>query len=200
MIMMVIANIIGILFLFFMLWRTLKEDYHYEKVFNLAGIVVVFQFVFLIISKYILSSFWFWLAIIGTAIGFVLTIKKQKMKFFESFEALVIGMLPWISLIYANDAIYRSSLSSFLSFWITILCIFLYFFLDSIYRGFNWYKSGRVGFSGIVTAIVFFVSRGLLSLFFRDTMSFAGSFEIYFSLSTALLLTIVLYNLSRKSE
>ncbi len=198
--MMVIANIIGILFLFFMLWRTLKEDYHYEKVFNLAGIVVVFQFVFLIISKYILSSFWFWLAIIGTAIGFVLTIKKQKMKFFESFEALVIGMLPWISLIYANDAIYRSSLSSFLSFWITILCIFLYFFLDSIYRGFNWYKSGRVGFSGIVTAIVFFVSRGLLSLFFRDTMSFAGSFEIYFSLSTALLLTIVLYNLSRKSE
>ena len=52
------------------------------------------------------------------------------MKLYESFEALVIGLLPWISIVYLTNSINKSSLSSFISFWLSSICIALFFFLN----------------------------------------------------------------------
>ena len=41
---MLIANIFGIFIFFFILWKILKDDYPYEKIFNL-GFLIVFGFV-----------------------------------------------------------------------------------------------------------------------------------------------------------
>lgn len=197
---MVIANILGISFLFFLLWRLLKEDYHYEKIFNLGFLILPFYLVGLLITSYILKDFWFWIILVCISLGFIIIIKKQKMKFFEVFEAIVIGLLPWISIIFLSDSIDNSSLSSFLAFWMSLVCILLFFFLKSYYRNFTWYKSGMVGFAGLSTAAIFFLIRAISSLFFNNVISFAGKFEVYLSLTVAFFLFLLLYKLSRSNE
>ncbi len=181
---MIIANILGIFILFYFLWRTLKDDYQYEKIFNLAFLILFGFIAGSTLSIYVLNDYWFWLSLSGILIGFVIAIKRQKMKLYESFEALVIGLLPWISIVYLTNSINKSSLSSFISFWLSSICIALFFFFKSYYRSFTWYKSGRVGFAGVLTSAIFFL-----------TMS-VSNHEPYLSGSVAFILFLLLYKLS----
>jgi len=183
---MVIANIFGIFIFFFLLWRILKDDYSYEKIFNLGFLIVSGFVLSLIISNYLAKDYWFWIYLLGLASGFMFGILKQKMKFFDSFEGFVVGSLSWVSLVLITDAITKSSLSTFISFWVSLLCIFLFFFLNTVYRGFTWYKSGRVGFSGVVTAIVFFIFWAIIG------------HEPILSLTVAFFLFLLLYSLAKK--
>ncbi|EKE05865.1 MAG: hypothetical protein ACD_19C00176G0087 [uncultured bacterium] len=185
---MVIANVLGIFILFYLLWRTLKDDYHYEKIFNLAFAILFGFIVGSIISKYVLSDYWFWLSFGCILLGFFVAIIRQRLKFYETFEALVVGVLPWISIVFLVDSINNSSLSSFITFWIGSICFALFFFFKSYYRTFTWYKSGRVGFAGILTATIFFLART------------ATNHEPYLSGSVALLLFLVLYKLSKNEN
>ena len=194
---MVIANILGILIFLFLLWKKLKEDYSYERIFNLATLILIGLLVGFLISKKVLPEFWFFLELIGVGIGFVIGVIKFKLNFFETFEGVVIGFLPLLTLFFLSDSIKNSSLSSFLAFWLSLICIFLFFLVDTYYRSFSWYKSGRVGFSGVFIAGLFFLIRALISIFFPDVISLSGNFEGYISGTLAFILFLLLFNLSR---
>lgn len=200
MFLMLIANILGVFILFFLLWKALKEDYHYEKIFNLSFSVLLGFGLGLLISNFLSKEYWFWIISLGILTSFYISIKKQKMKFFESFEGLVVGLISWIGLVYLSDAIIKASLSSFLAFWICSICMFLFFFLKSFYRSFSWYKSGRVGLAGVLTAFVFFIFRLSTSLFFPNMISLVGRFDIYISGTVALILFLLLYVLAKTKE
>lgn len=197
---MIITHILGILIFLFLLWKTLKDDYQYEKIFSLGFVVLVSVAVSILVLNFTPHLYWFW--IMGTimTISIALAIKKQRMKFFEVIEGFAISILPWLSFYFLNDSIQKSSLSSFLAFWLTLICIFIYFLLKNYYRTFSWYKSGRVGFAGISTLLIFFIVRMISSIFFPYIISFSGKSEIFLSGSTALLLGILLYNLYSKKE
>ena len=197
---MIIANFIGILIFLYMLWRVLKDDYHFEKIFNLGFIILSVFLLNSFILKYLLSEYWFWINLFSLVLASLFIIKRQKMKFFEILNAMVIGLLPWLSMIYINDAINNSSLSSFVIFWVVLICVFLYFFSSANYRRFSWYKSGRIGFSGIVAALIFFLFRFVSAFLNSSIISYVGVLEVYFSGSTTLLLIIMLYNLSTHKE
>lgn len=193
---MLITNLLGIILLFFLLWKRLKDDYHYEKIFNLGFIIFFGLATGYFVAKSFVPSYWFWTQIFFVTASFLIGVIKQKMKFFESLDALIIGLLPWLGLTYLSDAISKSSLSSFLAFWITLIFVFLFFFLNSQYRKFSWYKSGRVGFAGITVAALFFLARIALFLIYPQTMSFAGGLELYFSGTFAFSFFLLLYRLS----
>lgn len=197
---MVIANILGIFILFYFFWKRLKDDYQYEKIFNLAFIVLFGYLIGYFTSRYLDQNFWFWIQLAGIMLGFTFGIKRLKMKFFETFEALVIGTLPWVSMVFLSDSINKSSLSSFLAFWVTSICIFVFFFVSARYRTFTWYKSGRVGFAGLVALQLFFVFRLVASIFFQNVISLSGKFEVYLSASVLLIVFLLIYSLSRSDE
>jgi hypothetical protein len=197
---MVIANILGILIFLFLIWKKLKEDYSYEKIFSLATLILTCLLVGFLISKKILPEFWFFLELIGVGIGFTIGILKYKLKFFETFEGVIIGLLPIVTLFFLSDSIKNSSLSSFLAFWLSLICIFLFFLVNTYYRSFPWYKSGRVGFSGVFIAGLFFLIRALISLFFPDVISLSGNFEGLISGTLAFILFLLLFNLSRSEK
>lgn len=196
---MLIANIFGITLFFFLLWKRLKDDYHYEKIFNLSFIVFFGIVIGYFISKYF-PIYWFWIQIGLVSLSFGVSIARQKMKFFESLDSLIIGLLPWLSFTFLIDAIAKSSLSSFLIFWVGLIFISLFFFLDSHYRKFAWYKSGRVGFAGVLTAGLFFLSRVVLYLIYPQTISFVPNFEIYLSGTFAFAFFLLLYRLSVSND
>lgn len=191
---MIIANTFGILFFLFLIWRALKEDYHYEKIFNLGFSGLIAVLVAFIISSFIDGVIEFWIYVIFAVLIFLFSVRKQKMKFFECFEAYFIGFLPWITFLFLSDSVKYSSLSSFLSFWLALFSLFIYFFCKANYRSFTWYKSGRVGFAGVTSLIVFFVLRSVLNIVF-----FGVALDIFLSISASLLLFILMYNLFSKN-
>lgn len=197
---MIIANLFGILFLFFFLWKRLKDDYHYEKIFNLGLVILVSLVLGLLISKILMPSFWFWISFATIGLTFLFMIKNQKLKFFESLDGLIIGILPLLGLNFLIDAVKRSSLSSFLMFWTVLILIFLFFFLDSQYKRFSWYKSGRVGFTGLAIISLFFIIRIFIYLIYPQTLSFIAPFDIYLSPTFAFLFFLILYRLSVSKE
>ena len=190
--MMIISNILGIILFLFLLWKRLKEDYSYEKIFNFAVLILTGLLIGFLVSKKILPSYWFFIEIIGIAIGFTIGVIKLKFKFIEAFDGVVIGLLPWVTLFFLSDSIKNSALSSFLAFWVSLTCIFLFFLTESHYR--------RVGFSAVFIAGLFFLIRALISLFSLEAISFSGNLESYISGTVAFGFFLLLYKLSRNKK
>ena len=195
---MVIANILGIFILIFLFWLRLKDDYHYEKIFNLVSFVLAGILIGFISLKFVPSVYWFWVYLIAIIASFTVGIIKLKIRFFESLDSLVISLLPYFGLYLLSQSIKNYSLSSFIGFWIVTVFVFLYFFVDANYRKFTWYKSGRVGFSGLLVAGLFFVVRSVLSVFFVDGPTIMGQLDIYISASFSFVSFLLLFNLSKK--
>lgn len=195
---MVIANILGIFILIFLFWLRLKDDYHYEKIFNLVSFVLAGILIGFISLKFLPSVYWFWVYLIAIIASFTVGIIKLKIRFFESLDSLVISLLPYFGLYLLSQSIKNYSLSSFIGFWIVTVFVFLYFFVDANYRKFTWYKSGRVGFSGLLVAGLFFVARSVLSVFFVDGPTIIGQLDIYISASFSFVSFLLLFNLSKK--
>jgi len=193
----VIANILGIFLFLYLYWKRLKEDYPVEKIFNSGFIILFGVFLSLVISKIFPNIYWFWIIIFITLIFEAVNVFKLKIKFFESLDALVISLLPWLSLFYLSHSIENSNLFSFLAFWIGLLLIFLFFLINNFYRTFNWYKSGKVGFSGIAVIGIFFGIRGISSIFVDNLVSFAGVYERFISGTFFVCTFLLLFRLSR---
>lgn len=195
---MIIANIVGIFLLIFLFWYKLKEDYHYEKVFNLVIFVLLGLFSAFIFSRYLFKDYWFYIYLLGSFLGFSLGVFKLKMKFFESLDAFTISFLPYLGFFFLTESVLQFSLYYFLGFWIIALFIFLYSLLDANYRKFTWYRSGRVGFSGLLILGLLFLTRALIAYFFNWAPSIAGAYDIYISASFSFVSFLLLFNLSRK--
>ncbi|HLD91899.1 MAG TPA: hypothetical protein VI795_00735 [Patescibacteria group bacterium] len=193
----VIANILGISFFLYLYWKRLKEDYPAEKIFDSGFIILFGIFLGIVISKIYPNIYWYWIIILNILIFEAFNIFKLKIKLFESLDTLVISLLPWLSLFYLSYSIKNSDLLSFLAFWVCLLLIFLFFLFNNFYRTFNWYKSGKVGFSGLAVAGIFFGIRSIFSLFTKNLISFAGDYEPYISGTFFVIAFLLLFRLSR---
>jgi hypothetical protein len=195
---MVAANLVGVLIFLFLLWKRLKEDYHFERVFGLGFFILLGGLLGLLLSVNFYLAGWFWIVAVGLFAGYLIGKVKQKVNFFESFEAFILGMLPWLSLIFISDSIKNSSLYSFLSFWLCLCLFVLFFYLDGNYKKYSWYHSGRVGFAGLFVGIIFFISRAVAAAFNLPVLSFMGQIDIVFSSLTTVIFMVMLYELTRQ--
>ena len=119
----VVTNLLGIIIFLYVFWRKLKEDYISEQIFPTTIFILVGVGVSQIISYHLLPAWWFWLAIIGISLGFSLGVYRYKLRFYESLEALVISLLPWLSLVCLQDAIVNPSWFSLSAFIFIIFAI-----------------------------------------------------------------------------
>jgi len=191
-------NIVGILLFFFLFWRKLKEDYDSSRIFTSALFVALGVIIFSFISQKVLPQWWFWADCLGATLGFVLGRLKFKFRFFENLEAVTIGLLPWLSVIFLQDAILNAGWSSLIAFIVLLVIIAFYVFLDTHYKKFTWYKSGKVGFSGLTTLGVFFLIRTAVAAAFPSMLSFLGPIDSIISGVIAFTSFLLVFNLSRQ--
>ncbi len=198
MIVNIIFNIVGVLLFFFLFWKKLKEDYGSESIFTFAVFIAVGIGVFSFVSLKLLPQWWFWVNCLGATLGFTLGMLKFKFRFFESLEATTIGLLPWLSFIFLQDAISHMSPSSLIAFIVLLLVIAFYAFLDAHYKKLTWYKSGKVGFSGLMTLGLFFLIRTAVAAGFPSMLSFLGPIDSIISGVIAFTSFLLVFNLSRQ--
>jgi len=194
----ILINLAGIVIFLFIFWKKLREDYTSNQIFSTATLALVGISLGFLISLKFFASGWFWFELILALLGFTLGIVKYNLRPFELIEGAVIAFAPWLALIFLSNSVTKINLSSFLAFFSVVSLTTLYLFLDSHYKNFSWYASGRIGFSGLATLGIFFLLRGSLAYFFPFVISFVGKFEVIISGIGAFICFLTLYNLSRR--
>jgi len=190
---------LGAIAFLFIFWRKLKEDYASTLVFTTGFYVLGGMAGFSLAARQFAGAWAFWAVFLGALLGLTLGVLRYKLRFFESYEALVIGLLPWISLFYLSDSIRSSSIYSFFAFVFTAALMGLYYYLDKHYKSFSWYRSGRIGFSGLSVLGVFFLARATVASFFPFVITFVDKYEAILSAATAFIFFLLTFNLARKT-
>jgi hypothetical protein len=192
------VNVLGIFIFLFVFWKRLREDYSSEIIFKTASYILVGVLAgFLLSLKFIPVAF-FWFTFLGALLGLGFAIWRLKIRFYETFEALIISSFPWLSFIFLLDSVTNSSLISFLAFVATLIFVFISYYLDTHYKTFTWYRSGKIGFAGLLTLSIFFIARSVLAIFTVNMLSFVGlRVEAVISGAAAFICFVLLFNLGR---
>ena len=190
----------GILIFLFIFWKRLKEDYAAEVIFQSATYILVGLGVGWAASARFFPVWFFWAEIAGGLIGLAFAILRFRVKFYETFEAFIIGSLPWLSLVFLKDSVVKSSLSSFLAFIFILIMVFVSYYFDVRYKGYRWYKSGKIGFAGLAVAALIFLTRSAIAIVKVPVLSFVGRSELVVSGIAALVSLLLLYNLGRTRQ
>lgn len=196
----IFVPIIGVLIFLFLFWKRLKEDYAAEIIFKSAFYILAGILIGWTVSFKLLPQAFLWTSFLGAILGLSLAVRTFKVRYYETLEALVIGSLPWVSLIFLKDSVLTSSLSSFAAFLITLVIIFLYYYFDQHYKSFSWYKSGKIGFSGLATLAIIFLIRAAISISQIPVISFLSKYEAVASGAAAFVSFLLIFNLGRKKE
>jgi len=196
---LVISNVFGMLLFIYLFWRRLKEDYSSDIIFSTALTTLLGLGVALFIALYVFPKYWFWITFVGASIGMLVGVVKYNLRIYEVIEGMVISLLPWLGLVYLVMAVSSRSAIMLVGFAIVLLCLVIYGVLNKYYRGFSWYKSGKVGFAGITTLGVYFLARAVVAIASSDMLSFIGKYEVVVSALATFVCFAALFRLSKKA-
>jgi hypothetical protein len=191
------ANLVGGFVFVYLFWKRLKDDYLSEQLFTTSFFVIFGIAAGILVSRFY-PSWWFWLVTVAVCLGGGFSIYRFRLRAFEVAEALVFSLLPWLGLIFVSDSISHLSLPSFVGFVVSALLLALFIYFDRHYKNFSWYVSGRVGFSGLMVAAIFFSLRAVVAIFSPFVLSFVGKLELVLSGASAFLFYFLVFRLSRK--
>ena len=194
----ILVALVGLIVSLFIYWRRLREDYPSEIIFSSALVTYLLIFIAWATSYLFFPGWFFWLTFLGLVLGVILSVFRFRIRFYESLEGMVFSVLPWLSFIFLMDSVAQSSLISFIGFVVVLVFIFIFYYFESHYKNFAWYKSGKIGFAGLATMGVFFLVRAAIAIFFTSVLSFTGKFEVYISATLAFLSFLMIFNLGRK--
>ena len=195
------VSFLGAITFLFIFWKILKEDYISEIVFKTASYILVGILIAYLLSFKFLSPWFIWADFIGAILGLIFGIFTLKLKFYEVLEALVVSLLPWVALMFLGDSVVNSSLSSFIGFGATLIIIFISYWLGDHYKDFTWYKSGKIGFAGLATLAIIFLTRFTVAIFGIHVLSFVD--RIYESVVSGVLALVslgLIINLSKNDK
>jgi len=203
----IIGFIVGIFGFLFLVWKRLVDDYKAEEIFSFGFVVLGFLIVGFLTGVFLNGLFpnssvfspsglWFWTAFIFGVIGFIFGFYRFKLRFFEILEGAGIAFLFWFFAVSFAFSLETTNLKLLLFSTATGILIAFFFFIDSRYKSFNWYKSGKIGFSGLTILGLFFLFRAILALFDPTMISFIGKLDAIVDSVVAFVFFVTLFNLS----
>lgn len=190
--------IAGNLLFFFLFWKKLKEDYAADIIFTTAFYIVAGLIFAYILSMKFFPEFWFWFSFAGLLLGFLFALNRHKLRFMETFEAVIVAIAPALALLFLSDWIVNQNFHSLFLAIKTFVIFILFFLLDKHYKRFAWYKSGRIGFSGLTVMGAFFLLRAVVAMVLPFMLSFSGKYEVFLSGIVAFFSFMGVFNLARQ--
>ena len=141
---------------------------------------------------------WFWLSIVFISFGFLIGIYRFKLRIFEVIEALVVSLLPLVAIVFLRNYLSTQSIYLLFASLVSLFLFVVFLVIDKHYKRFTWYKSGRIGFSGLTIFGIFFLIRAIVAVFLPSMLSFSGKYEVYLSAIVAFAAFLTLFNLARQ--
>lgn len=199
MILNILFTLVGAVTFLYLFWKKLKDDYSHNQIFIAGFYVLIGMFLFNLLALYFVPAWSFWLSLLGSLFGLAVGISRFRLRIFELLEGWVFGGIGLLFVFYVYMWIGRFSIKDFLPILVMFLFISLYLFLDSKYKKFSWYKSGRVGFAGLATMGLFFLLRSLVAFFEPSMLFFVERYDVWLSGIMSFVAFLLLFNLSRKT-
>lgn len=196
----IVTSALGILVFLFIFWKRLREDFAPSIIFSISFYILLGVLTGWLISLKFFPNWFLYTSFGGALAGLYVGILQYKIRFYESLEAVVIAFLPWLSFVFLKDSAVNQTLSSFIAFLVILIFIYVFYYLDTHFREFTWYRSGKVGFAGLATLGFLLLARSATSFVRVSVISFNGKFDALASASLGFICFILLYNLSRKIE
>lgn len=205
---LLVSLLVGILGFLFLFWRRLKEDYSSNQIFSF-GFLLIFSIIFgfflglglynIEVNKYFNSEgLWFWGAFLFGILGFCFANIQFKLRFFETLESCALGFIFWFFTICLISSVEKVNLKLLLISLIFGSLIPFFFFINSRYKSFTWYKSGKIGFTGLLVLGIFFLMRSIIAIIDSHMLSFIGKSDIILDSIVSFIFFITLYNLSER--
>lgn len=198
MIKLIILSLFSGLSFLYLYWRRLKVDYITSQIFTSGFYIILTAGVIGFITSYYQSAWWFWTGFLGAVSGLSVGILRFKMRILETVEAASVAFLPAASFIFLFSFIKSPDATSALGVVVPLLLLALFFILDKKYKGFIWYKSGRIGFAGLSVLGLFFLTRSVVAIVFNDVISFVGSADSLISGILSFISFLAIYNLAQE--
>jgi len=195
---MIAFILLGIVVYTFVFWKSLKEDYAPDMIFNTALLAIFISTVLASLCYFLYQPLWFWSGFLGMLLGTTVGIRVYKLRKYEVYDASIISFL-YLQVILLLWFIFDDGLYNLILLGLTVMCIVLYYFLQANYRKFSWYKSGKVGFSGFTVLGTYFIGRSVIAVFSLPVVSLSGVFDIIISAVFVIVSFAVVYTLSKVS-
>src|SRR3990172_6889157 len=173
----IVLSILSVYVFLYLFWQRLKEDYARNQIFTTSFYLLFGMALGYMLARSFAHAWWFWLSLAGSILGIVIGILRFKLRVFETFEAGLLGGLVFLGTVYLYDWVIYIKLSSAVGFVIILALFVLFLILDKHYKRFTWYKSGKVGFTGLSITGIFFLIRTLVALKYPNVLFFAGSYD-----------------------
>ena len=182
----------------FIFWKKLREDYVTSQIFGF-GFLVYFAFI-LAVALVGMVSFEFrkWLLLIFPVTAGVVYGVKYKMRFNEIFNSASTWVYLASIYYYLLMLFKHNNFFNLISVTISILAIGLFYFLETKYKNIVWYKSGKIGFSGSIILVLFFLVNFIGGITNSNLVFFSGRINAIISLGVVLAIGTYLFRLSRK--
>ena len=195
----IIFAIFSVIIFLFLFWKRLKRDYEDDKIFTVSFYVLFGMLLGYLLSVYIAYDWWFWSAFFGSLTGLSIGIYRFKLRVFEVIESWAFSSLALLGLTFLYDWYANINVFSGYALLIISVLLFGFFFLDRHYKNFSWYRSGRIGFSGVTILGLFFIIRAAVATTSVGVVSFVGKSDAIVSSAFAFLAFLALFNLARKA-
>lgn len=173
--------VIGAFIYLFTIWRRLKDDYVVSHLFTTGFSSLFGMSLGIIAAAYLRLNLWFWIGFFGLILGLIISSLRFHLRFYEVFETAVIGILPLYLIFMLKELIFGFGVGKLMVVLVTGLIIVLFKLLDTNYRSFSWYPSGKPGFAGLTILGLFAVVKSLVAIYFPDMVSFSGKIDVYIS-------------------
>src|SRR3989344_6756046 len=173
----ILFGTIAVTIFLYIFWKQLREDYISNQIFSTAFYLLIGMSVGALIADNFYAALSFWLIIVGLIIGFWMASVRYRMRFYETTEAAISGLLVILTLYHLYQLIIQRSIYNAVWLGITLVLLMLHSYLRRHYKKFAWYKSGKVGFTGFTVVGLYFLIRALIALFIPHMVSFLSIYD-----------------------
>lgn len=194
-----LLSVVGVFLFLYFFWKKLKDDYTQNLIFPSAIYCLIGILIAGFGSFYFFPRWFFWISVAGSLLGLLVSLKRFNMRVFEVYEGWVLGSLGLFLVFSMNLFINGWNEVYLLGVILAVFLISLYFLVDRHYKKFAWYKSGKVGFTGLSISGVTFLIFTLIAIFFPDMVFFQGKIGASIAGTLSFISFILLFNLSQKS-
>ena len=143
--------LVAILVSSFLFWKLYKNDFGEEEIFS--------HFLTVLFVCGVLGYFGGeWAALLGFVITLFSWCYYKKWDFGEWLDHWVLIALPWVTLVHYYALVV----------WIVAII------LNKTYRNFTWYESGKIGFSGLSSIILWGLLKAMVAIIVPQTVYWLG--------------------------